>query len=129
MPGKWEQLWAEKIEGDHFRLCCVPFFAYGLALGDVVATSSTVDSPFVVSSVVAESGHTTVRVALTKPEDSESLAQQLVDAAKTAGFIFEWYTATYLAIDSAPGSSELQGLVDVLDSLSNVGLVEYEFSK
>ena len=32
----WEQLWARKIDNDHYEICCIPMFAYGLALGDVV---------------------------------------------------------------------------------------------
>lgn len=42
-----EQLWARKVDDRHFELCCIPFFAYDLALGDVVET----DSDFLVQGV------------------------------------------------------------------------------
>lgn len=35
--GGAEQLWAERIGDDRFVICCIPFFAYGVALGDIVA--------------------------------------------------------------------------------------------
>jgi len=28
-----EQLWARKIDDRHFEICCIPFFAYNVALG------------------------------------------------------------------------------------------------
>ena len=38
-PGeRWEQLWARQIANNLFEICCIPFFAYDLALGDQVDT-------------------------------------------------------------------------------------------
>jgi hypothetical protein len=34
----WEQLWARRISEFRFEICCIPFFAYDLALGDEVVT-------------------------------------------------------------------------------------------
>jgi hypothetical protein len=31
-----EQLWARQVGDRHFELCCIPYFVYDLALGDVV---------------------------------------------------------------------------------------------
>jgi len=36
MPGRSEQLWVKKLGGDHFQICCLPFFTYGIAPRDVV---------------------------------------------------------------------------------------------
>lgn len=49
-----EQLWARRIDDAHYELCCIPFFAYDLALEDVVEVE--VDSSFQVTRVSAPSG-------------------------------------------------------------------------
>src|SRR3954453_9406655 len=41
--GRAEQLWARRIEGRHFEVCCIPFFLYDVALGDVVETDADYD--------------------------------------------------------------------------------------
>lgn len=33
---EWEQMWGKRNEDGSIVLCCIPFFAYGLALGDIV---------------------------------------------------------------------------------------------
>lgn len=32
----YEQLWTKRVGQDRFEVCCIPFFVYDLALGDVV---------------------------------------------------------------------------------------------
>lgn len=53
-----EQLWARKVDDCHFELCCIPFFAYDLALGDVVE----VDADYMVRRVSTASGRYVFRV-------------------------------------------------------------------
>jgi hypothetical protein len=38
--GRAEQLWARQLGGERFEICCIPFFVYDLALGDVVETDA-----------------------------------------------------------------------------------------
>src|SRR5690625_5461577 len=38
LSGRWEQLWSRQLSETEFQLCCIPFFTYGLALGDRVTT-------------------------------------------------------------------------------------------
>lgn len=57
---KTEQLWARRDdEGRRFEVCCIPFFAYDLALGDVVETNAG----FLVERVVRQSGRYVFRDA------------------------------------------------------------------
>ena len=55
---EWEQLWAKRLDDRRFSLCCIPFFAYNLALGDEVET----DGSYVVEGVVRPSGQFTWRI-------------------------------------------------------------------
>lgn len=36
LPGRFEQVWARDLRNGTYELCCLPFFTYGFALGDVV---------------------------------------------------------------------------------------------
>lgn len=62
-----EQLWARKISHTKFELCCIPFYAYGLALGDEVVTNDD----YMVVDVSKKSGNTTIRIWFTDPISSE----------------------------------------------------------
>lgn len=59
---KWEQLWARERGENLFELCCVPFFAYGLAMEDIVETSPLKGKHFVIRKVIKSSGNYTYRV-------------------------------------------------------------------
>ena len=69
LPGRFEQLWARKIGPTTFELCCVPFFAYGLALGDKVESNAD----FTIQKIVEKDGHKALRVAVAIDEELERL--------------------------------------------------------
>ncbi|MFF0382628.1 DUF4265 domain-containing protein [Streptomyces sp. NPDC004286] len=59
-----EQLWLREVdEGGVCEDCCIPFYAYGLALGDMVGTDDSHD----VDRAIRESGHRAVRVLFPEP--------------------------------------------------------------
>ncbi len=59
---KWEQIWAMQVENNIFEVCCIPFFAYGVALGDLVTTHTLNGKQYVVNKVVERKGHSTFRI-------------------------------------------------------------------
>lgn len=91
---KSEQLWARRL-GDHeFEICCIPFFAYDLALGDRVAT----DSDFTVTNVTVPSGRYVFRVHLEagRQENASGLEEWLT----SQGLLFEWSSPSLVSIDA-----------------------------
>jgi hypothetical protein len=84
--GKWEQLWSRRVTETRFEVCCIPFLAYDLALGDVVETEPQDGRESMVARVVERSGHRTMRVWFV---DTEA-AQRLSDGLVAAGALFEW---------------------------------------
>ena len=96
-----EQLWTRRVGEDLFELCCIPFFAYGMALDDVVRA----DPGYVVHSVVKPSGHGVVRVAVVQPEDEEAIHATLHDLIGRLEYVHEWFAPGYVAIDLAPATS------------------------
>jgi len=96
-----EQLWAKQVGPTQFVLCCIPFFTYGLALGDVVETEAARGKQYVVRRVVNSAGHRVLRIWLARasqPERQDILAQVV-----SHGFLHEWSSDNLLAIDVPPG--------------------------
>jgi hypothetical protein len=58
----WEQLWSKELGENLFELCCIPFFLYGFALGDIVETRPAYGKRFVISRKLQTKGHFTLRV-------------------------------------------------------------------
>lgn len=108
MPGRWEQLWAHRLGENEFRLCCVPFFAYGLALGDRVATAPRDDKKYVIQSTIAESGHATYRVWFGDAENADATRDMVEMYAKTKRWLFEWSSNNLLAFDIPSGQNEAE---------------------
>ena len=115
---EWEQLWAERVSPTQFRLCCIPFFAKDIALGDEVE----VDSNFVVRAVVRPSGNYTFRVWL--GGQPESVRVKVHESLKASGADMEWSSNNLLALSIA--SDQAQQLADCLAEHEAAGQLQYE---
>jgi hypothetical protein len=40
---EWEQMWGKVIEENTYMVCCIPFFVYGLSLGDIIKLDTNRD--------------------------------------------------------------------------------------
>src|SRR5262245_39021055 len=69
MEGRWEQLWARRIDANRFEVCCIPFFTYGIGLGDQVIVSES----NIIEKVSTKGGHSTLRVAVADKENIISI--------------------------------------------------------
>jgi hypothetical protein len=119
--GRAEQLWAAQRGPYVFELCCLPFFTYGIALGDVVTT----DPAYTLRQVDLPSGHRVIRVAFTQGQAGTS-ARNIIRAALTSSGCCEWYSADYVAID-VPSLSEAARWQELLEPLEAGGGVTWEF--
>lgn len=93
-----EQLWARQISDDTFEICCIPFFVYGLALGDVVQTAPAGGRRYVVHKVVRPSGRFVFRVWF---GDSFQPRREIAEQLEALGAIVEWSSPNLLAVDAA----------------------------
>ncbi|MFK4109421.1 DUF4265 domain-containing protein [Streptomyces sp. NPDC002176] len=101
LPGMREQLWLrERDEGGAYEVCCIPFYAYGLALGDVVGTGESHD----VDRVIRKSGRRAVRVLFTEPRPPVDDRSVLRAAVESADLLSEWNGDRMVAIDLPDGS-------------------------
>ncbi len=92
-----EQLWARQVGEDRFELCCIPFFVYDVALGDVVETAPAGERRYVLSRVVEPSGRFVFRAWFGESfHPREEVARDLEEL----GALLEWSSVNLLAVDA-----------------------------
>lgn len=116
-----EQLWARRIDECHFELCCIPFFAYDLALGDVVE----VDEHYMVKRVTRPSGRYVFRVHLNR--DRSGVAD-VMEGLESRGALVEWSSPGLFAVDG-DDLPAAQAIADYLIHLEGRGVLVYETGK
>ena len=75
-PVARESLWVSPVEGDVYTIENVPFFIRGLALGDRVLVGHE-DAGMRITSIVAESGHGTVRILFSDAASVQATRDEL----------------------------------------------------
>lgn len=118
MPGRFEQIWVKTINDRVFQVCCVPFFVYGIALGDLVET----DDEFTFQRIASKSGHKTLRIAVAKKTDDAHLHTVCHEWVVQSGLLHEWYSDGYLAVDLPPDVHDVENM-QVLDELEQSGSI------
>lgn len=121
MPDRFEQLWVAKESDRVFRICCVPFFTYGIALGDTVET----DDAFTFRRIVSKGGHKTLRIAVANRTNKVHLHAVLHEWVGQSGLPHEWFSDGYLAVDLAPELGEIKNK-EFLDELERNGEISTE---
>jgi Domain of unknown function (DUF4265) len=70
---EWEQMWGREISENTYEVCCIPFFLYGISLGDIVEIDSDKNHK-----VIDKSDNATIRI-WTKGLDSKKKEQLFSD--------------------------------------------------
>lgn len=91
--GRTEQLWAKQLTDHTFELCCIPFFLYDVALGDVVET----DQQYQVTRVVKPSDRFVFRIWF---GDSHHPQDDIVAGVVALGALVERSSSHLLAVDA-----------------------------
>ena len=121
MADRFEQLWVKRIGDQQFQVCSIPFFPYGVSLGDIVQT----DDDFTLRSVVTRSGRKKLRIAILI-DDAEKRIFDLLQRWVTAStLLYEWYARDYLAVDLPPEMPEHLD-VSMLEEMSRSRQIEFE---
>ena len=120
---RWEQLWARQVKANVFEICCVPFFAYGIALGDLVSTSTVEGKHYTVDRILKRSGHTTYRIWFLDVEGWNSVVENIrnLDCAVEQ----RWNNSKLIAVD-AHTIEVKKSLERYLRELDSVGVITYE---
>lgn len=117
-----EQLWARKVDDSHFELCCIPFFVYDLALGDIVE----VDADYLVRRVSRPSGRYVFRVHFDR--GNLGLRDEVVLGLTERGALVEWSSPSMFAVD-ARDAAHGQEIADYLFAEEASNRLIYETGK
>jgi hypothetical protein len=115
---KTEQLWAHQLDETRFEICCIPFFVYDLALGDIVET----DASYLIRRVLQPSGRYTFRVWF---GDSFHPRDPIVDQLVELGALTEWSSRNLLGVD-ASDDNRAQLVANFLAEREASGVLRYE---
>jgi Domain of unknown function (DUF4265) len=125
LPGHYEQIWTRTEDERHHELCCIPFFTYGLSLGDVLTLTSEEGA----YRVVSKSGHRTIRIAVQDEsyahEQHESLHGELSQLGVLAEF--RGHANGYCAVDIA-NQAQVDALIAMLSPLAETGVLMWEWA-
>jgi hypothetical protein len=95
MPGSFEQMWTRTDDQREYEVCCIPFFTYGIALGDVV----TWDPISHLVEVATPSGRQNIRIAFLDKSKAAASHTSVLGALVSAGCLIEFSSDGYGAID------------------------------
>lgn len=122
LPHRFEQLWTRQLGEDRFEICCIPFFLFDVALGDVVTTAPRGGRQYVLDRVVEPSGRFVFRVWFGESfHPRDEIAEELTQL----GALLEWSSVNLLAVDAAD-AAHAQGVAGFLHTRQELGQLLYE---
>jgi hypothetical protein len=124
--GRFEQLWCRQITDHTFEVCCIPFFLYDVALGDVVETSPQGERRYVLSRVRTRSGRYVFRAFFERRQ--YRFRDEAVGALTSLGALVEWSSPSLVAVD-ARDAAHGQEIADCLHAQQLQDHLVYETGK
>lgn len=113
-----EQLWARDLGDQRFEICCIPFFLYDVALGDVVRATLQHD----LDEVLEPSGRFVFRAWFGDADQPHGHIPKELAAFDT---LLEWSSENLLAID-ASDEDHAHKIADYLAQQEQAGRLKYE---
>jgi Domain of unknown function (DUF4265) len=110
--GGSETLWAIAEGEDRYRLDNIPYVAFGLSWNDIVLAPQ-VDGLPTFSRIVAQSGHSTYRLALRDDVPADEFPD-LVAGLKDLGCTFERFSPRMMGVD-VPPSVDIYAVYELIE--------------
>jgi len=121
---RYEQIWTRQKSDDFYEVCCIPFFLYDLALGDILKVVTQGGTP-VVEGVAQKSGHHTFRAWFGSAFLPVSRDQLVGELLALPDCLFEWHGQNLLAIDAA-NDEAANSVARFLENAERRGQLQYE---
>jgi hypothetical protein len=120
-PTSWELMWAFPRSGDTAELDNIPFFAKGVASGDLVVFSRDEDQ-LTFAGLLLPGGHSTIRVIMYEL-DQKAATREALEAmgCETEGS----HLPSLFAVD-VPPNADYQRVTEFLNEKSVADVLEYE---
>lgn len=119
-PPRYEELPVQSLGDGFYRICCVPFFLYDLALGDVLKIGDGQ-----LQGVADESGHHTFRAYFGRAFMPAARSVLIDELAIMPGVVTEWYSDDLLGL-SAENDAVANELSRWLETAMSRGQLQYE---
>ena len=121
-----EQLWAEPLGDDLYRIESLPFYAYDVHFRDIIRAVQRApdDELLTVVEVVRPSGYKTLRVMFDMELPHEEVEHLL--GALTARKVEYEHSEGYFYALNVPPDADYEGVCRMLWSLENAGSLNYE---
>lgn len=125
MPGRYEQMWTRTDDKQRHELCCIPFFTYGLSLGDIL----TITSPEGRYRVHSKSGHRTIRFVVQDQAYAHHHHEDLHGELSRIGVLSEFrgHTHSYVAVDIVD-QDQADAVVALIVPLAQSGTIMWEWA-
>jgi hypothetical protein len=111
----YENLWATVLPDGLYQIESVPFYVYGVSIGDIVAASPDSEGRLQFSGIVTSSATKTVRALTGGSSLEDPPISQLVAKLKALGCTIELRKPDLVAI-SIPPSVKIESVADFLTS-------------
>jgi hypothetical protein len=122
MPGQTEELCCEEVAPGQFIVSCLPFFARGIAFGDLISAAPE-NSLF--TSVLRRSGLRTLRACFVEPNLAAAYHEPVHAILASLRHPHEWHGSGYFAVllpDRQAEAEVLQSLAEFIEK----GILAYE---
>ena len=125
LPGHFEQMWTRTDDEQRHELCCIPFFTYGLSLGDVITLTSD-DGEYRVES---KGGRRTIRIAVLDEAYAHERHEDLHSELAQLGVLTEFrgHAHGYAAVDIVD-QGQADAVIDLLRPLVASGTLMWEWA-
>ena len=126
LAGQFEQVWLHDQSDGTYALACIPFMAYGLALGDMVRLSPH----GMVVDLVQVGGRRVLRLLMAEDPDTDRLArtvQEVKDCVARSGLLSEWHGSRFIAVD-VPSGARPDAVYAVMETIVAEGRGHWEWA-
>jgi hypothetical protein len=95
LPGHYEQFWTQRVSDTVYEISCIPFFTYGISLGDRVE----VNTGCVIQRVTERSGHKNLRAMIANVQHDATVHEKLATWVQSMALLYECHGPGYFAVD------------------------------
>ncbi|AGZ36168.1 DUF4265 domain-containing protein [Pseudomonas sp. SWI6] len=121
-----ESVWAEKKDGNLYRIKNIPFYSKEVCFEDEVSTSKGSDGEAVFVAVVADEGNSTIRIIFF--DGDESVPGLIMAEISNMGCSWEGMSKKFFSVN-VPREVDFDEVVKYLEVKSEEGWLDYEYGK
>ncbi|UVK82391.1 DUF4265 domain-containing protein [Pseudomonas sichuanensis] len=120
-PVSTEAIWGERVGVNQYKVDNVPYYVYGVSKGDVVKVEN-INGEYVVSEVVIQGGHSTLRVYVEEKRRKLEVVQAIAERGGVCSVSSEF---SLFPVDIPP-EVDFRTIDEYLNSIADDEFISYE---